>query len=153
MAWQNAEMNRDRKKQRKPFKIDDFYYYIDKESSNLPEPKYGAAALKLIEQKQFPTWALFVFNDLKARANDAIAPELLCLGCDDAIILAPDIDGKTINGMLIAMSSASKARRIVTSPCGLMIDVTIPEISGKVIATEDVDVQINKIIRMDSGHS
>lgn len=140
-------MNRDRKKQRKPYALQDFYFYDNKELANLPEPRYGAAALALISKKLYPAWALFVYKDLKDRAKDALPPEILCLQCEDAILLAPSIEGGCIKGMLIAAASASDQRRTMTSPCGLIIETTIPTIASKYEATEDRELQLLRIIK------
>lgn len=147
LAFQNAEINRDRKKQRKPFKPNDFYFYENKELANLPEPKYGAAALTLIQNKKFPVWALFAYSDLKSRAGDAIAPELLCIQCEDAILLAPSIDEGIVTGMLIAKESASNTIRTMVSPCGLQVEVKIPTISNKYEAQEDVELNLLRIVK------
>jgi hypothetical protein len=116
LAYQNAELNRDKKKRNKPFTPNEFYWYDDNQLNNLPEPRYGAAAMKLIEMGQFPSWALFVYKDLKARSKDALPPEVLCYQCEDAIILAPNVDGHEVNGMLIAGGSASNQLREMHDP-------------------------------------
>lgn len=140
LAFQNAEINRDNKKRRKPFSPDDFYYYADLEKRNLPEPKYGAAAKELIQRGDFPGWALFVYGDLKLRADEACPPELLCFQCEDAIILAPSREGRVITGLLIAGETASGQRREMVSPCGKHIYVELPAIRGKFIADEEAEV-------------
>lgn len=135
-------MNRDSKKRRAAFKPEDFYFYANRDDLNLPDAKYGAAALALIRKGQFPSWALFVYRDLKARAEDALPPELLCFQCDDAILLAPDINGNIATGMLIAAESASTSVREMHSPCGHKITARLPEINGKFVANEDAELRI-----------
>ena len=135
-------MNRDKKKRHKPFQPEEFWQYVDKESLNLPEPKYGAAALALIEQKLFPHWALFTYPDLKARANEAVAPGFLCLQCEDAIVLAPSVEGYILTGMLIASRTASEKTRKMTSPCGKEVTVRMPVIAGKFEADEEAELRI-----------
>lgn len=147
LAFQNAELNRDRKKTRKPFEIKDFYFYDNKELSNLPDPKYGASALALIQQKMFPVWALFIYKDLKERAGDALPPELLCVQCEDAILLAPSINDQTITGLLIANETASNQIRKMTSPCGLIVEARLPPINNKYEAVEGAELQLFKIIK------
>lgn len=142
LAFQNAEINRDSKKKRQPFKPEDFYFYSDPELMNLPEPKYGAAAMELIGRDLFPGWALFAYPELKKRANDALAPELLCYQCDDAMILAPDVDGGHVSGMLIAGKTASDATRTMESPCGRSITVRIPLIAGTFEAMEEAELRV-----------
>jgi len=142
LAFQNAEMNRDVKKRRKPFQPSDFYYYADQDLLNLPEPKYGAAAMELIRLEMFPSWALFTFTELKKRSDDANPPELLCLQCDDAIILAPDIGKESVTGMLIAGRTCSGQRRLMRSPCNRELTIELPLISGVFEATEDIELRI-----------
>lgn len=149
MAWQNAEVNRDNKKQRKPYKIEQFYYYASEEFNNLPEAKYGAAAMELIKRKLFPGWALFVFSDLKAKAKDALPPEVLCFQCEDAVILAPSIEGAEVSGMLIISKTASEKIRTMTSPCGRVIEVKMPKTDGSVQATEDAAIRLLRIVRTE----
>ena len=142
LAYQNAEVNRDKKRRNKPFRPEEFYFYQDKEKMNLPEPKYGAAALALIEKGLFPHWALFAYNDLKVRAGDALPPEVLCLACEDAIILAPNIDGHIVTGMLIAAQTASEGVREMTTPCGRVHQVRLPKIDGKFEADEEAEIRL-----------
>ena len=142
LAYQNAEINRDRKKQRTPYKLDDFYFYRNEEQANLPEPKYGAATLALISKGMFPGWALFVYKDLKQRAGDALPPEVLCVQCEDAIILAPSIEEMSITGLLIAGETASDKPRTLVSPCGLEVEVIMPKLSGKFQALEDAELRL-----------
>lgn len=146
LAYQNAEINRDSKKRHEPFTPEEFYYYQDQSQKNLPEPKYGAAALALIEMELFPNWALFTFKDLKARAADAVAPEFLCLQCEDAILLAPDIDNSIASGMLIACNTASEEVREMKSPCGKSLRVRMPAINNRFEASEDAELLVlNKL--------
>jgi len=135
-------MNRDRKKNRTPFKPEDFQYYNDKSMQNLPEPRYGAAGLALIKAGIFPSWALFTYKDLVARAKNVTPPTLLCFQCEDAIVLAPSIEGPTVRGMLIAGNTASGKIRTMSSPCGSSITVRIPIISGQFEANEEAELRI-----------
>ena len=109
---------------------------------NLPEPKYGAATMALIERGLFPAWALFAYGDLKARAADALAPEFLCIQCEDAILLAPDIEGFTASGMLIASRAASEQVRLMESPCGKRFTVRMPRIESKFEAIEEAELRV-----------
>lgn len=137
MAYQKAEINRDRKKRNRPFKLEEFYFYDDVSLQNLPEPKYGAAAMRLVEMGQFPNWALFTFKDLKSRATDALAPEVLCYQCDDAIVLAPSVEGHELAGMLIARRSCSDQVREMRSPDGRVLTVHLPVVPEKYWADEE----------------
>lgn len=142
MAYQKAEINRDRKKRNRPFKLEEFYFYDDVSLQNLPEPKYGAAAMRLVEMELFPSWALFTFKDLKARAQDALPPEVLCYQCDDAILLAPSLEGNQVLGMLIACRSASEQVREMRAPDGRAITVRLPVVSDKYVADEEASCRV-----------
>jgi len=90
---------------------------------------------------QFPYWALFAFPELKRRAANANPPELLCLRCEDAIILAPNIDGEKLTGMLIAQRSASNSIREMQTPDGKTILVRLPRLDDKVVAIEEPELR------------
>jgi hypothetical protein len=147
LAYQQAEMNRDRKKNRRPGKISDHYFYENQELSNMPEPRYGAAAMAMIKDGLFPPWALFVYKDLKERAGDALPPEVLCLQCEDVLLLAPDIDDMSVTGMLVAAGSASEGTRTLRSPCGIEVDLVVPKLSGMVEAIEDAELRLIRLAR------
>lgn len=147
LAFQTAEINRDRKKNRTAHKLDDFYFYADKRLANLPEPRYGAAAMALIQAGEFPSWALFIYKDLKERAGDALPPEVLCLQCEDVIILAPDIDDFAVRGLFIATESASEGTRTLRSPCGVEVDLVVPKLSGMTEAIEDAELPLIRLAR------
>jgi hypothetical protein len=142
LAYQNAEINRDKKKRRRPFAVEDFYYYMDLANRDLPEPKYGAAAKALVERDIFPSWALFVYKDLMARANDALPPEVLCLEAEDVIVLAPSIEEGMIGGMVIAGKTASEQIRELRSPCGQQVTVRMPKIADMFTADEEAQLRI-----------
>lgn len=142
MAYQKAEINRDRKKRNRPFKLEEFYFYDDVSLQNLPEPKYGAAAMRLVGMELFPSWALFTFKDLKARAQDALPPEVLCYQCDDAILLAPSLEGNQVSGMLIACRSASEQIREMKTPDGRVITVRLPVVPDKYVADEEASCRV-----------
>jgi hypothetical protein len=135
-----ANFNRDKKKS-KPFSIDQFYLYQPVEHKNLPNGKFGAAAIELISRQLFPFFALFCYKDLVQLA-DQTPPELLCYQSDVAILLAPEIRDDQMFGLLIAVEEAGGTHQIMHSPCGKSLTTIIPEIKTKVIAKEDVFLPI-----------
>lgn len=137
LALQQAEMNRDKNKRRRPFELEDFYLYNLNEDKDRIDPIYGAAAKALIERGSFPFWALFAYKELSERAEESIPPQLLCYQCDSAILLAPQFNEGTCKGMLIALESASLAILEMESPCGKKIRARMPEVNSKVIAKEN----------------
>ena len=77
LAFQTAEMNRDRKKQKKPFELQDFYFYPDDEENDSVDAIYGATAKAMTEKKVFPSWALFAYKDIIKNADKSTPPEEL----------------------------------------------------------------------------
>lgn len=136
-----ANTNRDPKKKKEPFKMEDFYLFEPRDERNIPTSVYGAAAMALAAQGLLPSWALFVFKALKESA-EGTPPALLAYICDDAIILAPLHYGTNLKGMIIAKHDASGQRRKMTSPCGKEIYVEIPVGNGKFYAQEDVEMPL-----------
>jgi hypothetical protein len=130
-------MNRDKKKRRKPFELEEFYFYKSQENKDSVDSIYGAAAMELIKHNQFPSWALFIYRQLLERAEESVAPLLLCYQCDKAILLAPQIQDRTCRGMLIAMEAAGRQILEMHSPCGKSIRLRMPDVRSKIIAEEN----------------
>lgn len=124
-------------KKSKPAKIEEFYLYQPTDIKNLPSGRNGAAALSLIQQNQFPLWALFCYKELASSAN-ASPPELLCFKSDTAILLAPQMHTSGYSGMLIALEEAANKVHVMRSPCGKIFTAKIGAINTKVIAQENV---------------
>lgn len=137
-----ASINRDKKKQRKPAPLEDFFMYRRKEMSNLPSARYGAAMKKLIQDGLLPSWALFCYKEVMAHAGE-VPPALVAFTCDDAIILAPQSSEQgTVEGLLIAKEAASERKLKMRSPCGQEVLVQMPHVGTKFIAEEDVTLRI-----------
>ena len=142
LAVQQAEMNRDKKKKRKPFDLDEFCLYNFENKKDTINPIYGAAALQLIKIKEFPVWALFVYKELSERAEESAPPDVLCYKCDQAIVLAPTIEGDTCRGMLIATELAGSRILTMQSPCGKELRIRMPQVNSKIIAEENCYLDI-----------
>ena len=142
LAVQQAEINRDKKKRKKPFEMEDFYLYSNQEDRDSIDSIYGAAAVALIKGNNFPSWALFVYKELSEKAEESIAPAVLCYQCDRAILLAPQIEDATCKGMLIAVEAARHQILEMNSPCGKSIRLRMPDIGSKVIAEENCYLDI-----------
>jgi len=132
-----ANINRDQKKQRKPYGPEDFYLYQPRENQDLPAGRCGAAALALIEQRLFPTWALFCYKQLASGASNH-PPALLAFISDDAILLAPTKTDSGYKGMLIVREAASDNWHEFKSPCGRTEVLYVPKVSTKVMAQDDI---------------
>lgn len=136
-----ANSNRDPKKQKSPYKIDDFFLYEPQEQKNTPSGSYGAAAIKLVEERKFPLWALTFFSDLK-RGASGNPPELLAYSHEKAIVLAPVIDGEVVKGMLIAEEVVSEKILDMQSPNGEKIKLQMPKLTVRYSAQEDLELPI-----------
>lgn len=122
--------------------MDEFFLYKDREDLDLPSARYGAAAKRLIEMGEFPLWALFIYKDLVAKADDALPPEDLALIAEDAIILAPTYEDFECHGMLIALESASDKVRRFSSVHGDFVELRMPKLNAKVSAIEDAVIKL-----------
>jgi len=133
-----ANLHRDPKRQKEPYKLTDYCLYMDKRDLNLPSGAYGSAALMAVKQDRFPAWALFCFKELSGQARQGYKPALAALVCEDAILLHPVAVGDGYRGLLIARESASLKTRVFTDDFGKTCSLNLPEIGTKVIAEEDV---------------
>ena len=136
-----ANSKRDSKKQKTPYKLDDFFLYQPQDAQDIPMGVYGAAAMKLIENNEFPNWALTFYADLKKGASGN-APQVLAYQHKNAIVLAPLIDGHTVKGMLIADYAVSEQIIELQSNHGDMIRLQMPKLNSQYSAQEDVSLQI-----------
>lgn len=142
LALQQAEINKDPKKNKKSFRLQDFCFYNDEEGKELMNPKYGSAAIALLKNNLLPVWALFIYKDLANSAGNMPPPNELALLGDDCILLAPTYQENECHGMLIAMESASNTVRDLRSTSGHIVTVRIPAINSKIAAIEDTSIRI-----------
>lgn len=134
----HANFNRDAKKQRKPYKPEDFYLYQPKDDQDLPTGRCGAAAIALIQKRLFPSWALFCYKELASGSEGASAPPLLAFLSPTALLLAPvKVDGG-YKGMLIAQEDAGNRWIEFKSPCGRVETLYVPNVPTKVIAQDNM---------------
>jgi len=137
-----ANINRNPKTRKTPYKLTDYALYASKRDMNLPGGSYGAAALKAIGQGRYPSWALFCYKELSSNVRQDYDPEIAALVCEDAIILHPQSTLDGIHGMLIARESASRATRVFKDEKGAEVILQLPEVPTKVIASEDVTLAL-----------
>ena len=141
LASMQANQGRDPKKRKTAYKMDDFFLFQPIEEADSASARYGSAAMKMIEDGIYPSWALFCFQDLTAQA-DGHPPHLLALISKDAILLGPLEQGDgSFRGLLIAEESAGGEARNFTSPCGLSVRLRVPHVPTKTIAREGVALQ------------
>ena len=136
-----ANSNRDPKKKREPYKMEDFFLFQDKEDRNIPSATFGSAAMELVKQKKFPQWALFAFKALKEASNGR-PPSVLAYVGEDIMVLGPIIDGKELMGMIICKESAYGKERAVVSELGEELRIQVPRFKGKFYAEENIAMYI-----------
>ena len=133
-----ANLQRDSKRKKTPYVMSDFFLFQPKEENNSASARYGSAALQLIADGMYPSWALFCFNELTRNADDE-PPAVLAFIAEDAILLGPMEKGPgSYSGLLIAEESCSLQERTFTSPCGQTVKLKLPHIHTKTIAQEGV---------------
>ena len=128
------------KKQKTPYKLDDFFLYQPQDAQDIPTGIYGAAAMKLIQNKKFPNWPTFYAGGKKGAAGEA--PQVLAYQHKNANVLAPVVDGNTVKGMLIADYVVSEDIIEMQSNQGEMIRLQMPKLTSQYSAQEDVTLQI-----------
>lgn len=135
-----ANMNRDVKKQRKPFTTEDFCFFVEF-SSNKPEEEAALAYMALVREKKLPPWALGVFSDFKHGAQTKRPiDELVMLG-EDLILLAPVEIHEGFEGTLVAEQSASEQIRDVEH-MGLIFRVQVPPFEGMLFAQAGMTLDV-----------
>ena len=142
LAWQQAEINRDRKKNKQASKLSDFFLYADSSVIDTVDAIYGAAAVKLAEMKEFPSWALFAWKDLTKNADQAAAPKELFYRGSACILLAPEISEGMVRGFLLAKKSQSGKEVLLFNSRFKPIRVRLPKLEGEVAAIENCYLEI-----------
>lgn len=135
-----ANSNRDSKRQRKPYTLEDFTIYKRKEDLNLPTRRNAAAAVKAIEAGLMPTWALFIYPDLVAAYDENTVINSVILAADDAILLNPSKSDNGFIGLLVARESSSLSKRLFTDENGSQYWLEVPHVGTKVVAEESVEL-------------
>lgn len=136
-----ANINRDPKKARRPYAMEDFCLFLAAEDRNIPSAEFGSAAMALIEKRMFPSWGLFAYKDLK-ECSDGIPPDILAFIGEDIMVLAPKINAEVMQGMIIALESASGQIRCLKSPCKKTVLLQVPEFEGKAFCQENVALDL-----------
>ena len=135
----HANQNRNAKKTREPYTIDQFCLYKPRDQKQIPEYYYGSAAVAAINRRLLPPWALFCYKELAASASSQYEPTVSIMVAKDALLLHPTKTEDGYKGMLIALESAGKQRReFKIEGQEETVWLTIPHIETKVIAAEDV---------------
>lgn len=133
-----ANQNRDVKKKKEPWTLDQFCLYKPREAEDLPKYVFGSAALVALQRGLFPNWALFCYKSLASAANDDYKPRISILVSEDAILLHPTKSADGYSGMLVAAESCANQLRTMTDDEGNIVQLRMPPIPTKYIAEENV---------------
>lgn len=131
-----ANSQRDPKKDRKSIGPMDFAMYKPLESEG-PSGYYAACYMHMITEGEMPTWALFCYKEVAPSARGSAGPQY-ALVSEDAILFGPQKTDYGFKGFLIAQESASDQVREFSDPEGNLYTLTVPIISTKLVAEEDV---------------
>ncbi len=101
-----ANLNRNSKKQRTPYKLADFCFFAPTDGQNAPDQQPADAYMKLIANKKLPSWALWIFDSMKKGDPDRALDPLALIG-EGVVVLAPIEKNGGVEGLLLATSQAS----------------------------------------------
>jgi len=133
-----ANLNRDPKKQRKPFAAIDFCFFHDVEA-NRPQARAAAAYMRLVVDKQLPPWALFCFSDFKhAEASKRPLEEVAIIG-EQWLLLAPEPLEGGYQGLFIAEHVVS-GKALLGAYRGQQVLLQLPTFEDYVLAREGVEL-------------
>jgi hypothetical protein len=135
-----ANSNRDTKRQRKPYSIDDFTIFKTAAELNLPSKMNAAAAHAAIKAGLMPTWALFIYPDLAAAYDENVVPDSVILVAEDAILINPRKQKDGFKGLLVARESSSMQSRLFKDENGQEHWLKMPHVKTKVIAEENMEL-------------
>ena len=137
-----ANQQRDPKRKPEPYTVSDFSFFKPAEGGDRPSSHYGSAALAMIKQGTFPSWALFCFKQLSDIADPSYVPGVAGFVSEDAVLLHPTKTEQGYQGLLIAQESAGNQRREFVDDKGNKISLSIPPVSTKIVAEEDVTLYL-----------
>jgi hypothetical protein len=136
-----ANLNRDAKKNKTPYKAADFCFFATAEDKNDPDEINAAAYFELIDSKQLPAWALFVFSEMKKMKSSTPAPDPVAAIGDGFILLAPEPVNGGMEGLLIAEKRVSG--QVIDVTIGrLKVQAIVPEFEEMLLAREHVFVGV-----------
>ena len=137
-----ANQQRDPKRKVEPFKLADFSFFKPVDSGNNPSSHYGSAALIMIKEGRFPSWALFCFKQLSDMADPSYVPGVAGFVAEDALLLHPVKTEHGYKGLLIARESASNKKRVFLDKKGDKLSLLVPSIHTKMVAEEGVTLYL-----------
>lgn len=136
----HANLNRDSKKNRKPYSAADFCFFIDHQEGR-PEARAAGAYMRLAEEGLLPPWALFAFADFKGTAPSKGEIEELALIGEGVVLLAPrEIDDGLV-GLLLAEQFVS-GQEVTARFRGEDVRVNVPKFDGFTIAKSEAEIDL-----------
>ena len=137
-----ANLNRDPKKTKQPYQPHDFCFFAAATDGNNPDAINAAAYFDLIDKKQLPPWALFVFSEMKKMKSPMPAPDPVAAIGDGFILLAPTPVNGGMEGLLMAQQRVS-GLTIEVSLGRMKLKVNVPEFEEMILAREEVFISVN----------
>lgn len=140
-----ANLNRDQKKRKKPYVLSDFTFFAALEEQALAPAAAGAAMLQLIRDREFPSFALFIYQQLREAGQGAAVPKRIALRGENCIVLAPYRKSQTQwAGLLICEAPAMGHIQDFRDDAGAIWRLRVPVIgdAGGVLAAEDSQLPI-----------
>jgi hypothetical protein len=132
-------MERDSKKNRKPFEAADFCFFLDVEE-NRPKARAAAAYMALVKSERLPEWATWIYADMKDGKGKVYLGDPAMMG-DGVILLAPtEIDGG-FRGLLLAEAKVS-GRQIEMVWRDMVHLLAIPKFDSFFYAEDEVDLDL-----------
>ena len=137
-----ANLNRDVKKNRTPYKVTEFCFYADREDRNDPDAINAAAYMALLKDGKIPAWALYIYPDMKSNAGDTAPPDDLAAIGQDFLLIAPQPVNGGMEGLLLAKQRVA-GELILVKVGNTSVRVRVPEFEESVVAREYVFVGVH----------
>lgn len=111
----------------------------------MPPQAAGAAMLEMIRNKEFPSFALFIYQQLRSAGEGAAIPKRVALRGENCIVLAPYRKSQTAwAGLVIAEAPSMGQIQEFLDDEGVIWRLKIPILgdAGGVLAAEDAVLPI-----------
>lgn len=136
----HANLNRDAKKQRKPYSAADFCFFVDHEE-NRPEARAASIYMALVKAKRLPGFALPFFSDFKHGEPSKAPLEQVVMLHPEFVFLDPQaIEGGFI-GTMIAEHSVS-GKTIEVEHMDQIWTIQVPEFEDYILAKNLVEIDV-----------
>lgn len=143
-----ANLQRDAKKQRRPFSTADFTFFHDQDKDG-PENDAAAAYWVLLESDRLPNFALFCMDDMRKGKGRGYPSDPAVVG-DGVLLLAPhDAAENKITGTLIAEQKVSN-KQVAVKWEGQQFLVSVPKFEGFVTAMAGAELTILREMAPDT---